>query len=62
MRELLKAPDAMALLQVKPTKFYAMQKAGLVIPVSLGPRCKRYDRRDIYALIQKLKSPVSPNP
>jgi len=58
---LLKAPEAMALLNVKPTKFYAMQKKGIVVPVSFGARCKRYDRADLLAVVEKLKRPTLPD-
>lgn len=58
---LLKAPEAMALLNVRPTKFYDLQKQGLVVPVSFGPRCKRYDRTDLLAVVEKLKRPALPN-
>ena len=58
---LLKAPEAMALLNVKPTKFYDLQKQGLVVAVSFGPRCKRYDRADLLAVVEKLKRPALPD-
>ncbi len=58
---LLKAPEAMALLNVRPTKFYDLQKQGLVVAVSFGPRCKRYDRADLLAVVEKLKRPALPD-
>ena len=58
---LLKAPEAMALLNVRPTKFYDLQKQGLVVAVSFGPRCKRYDRTDLLAVVEKLKRPALPD-
>lgn len=58
---LLKAPEAMALLNVKRTKFYELHKQGLVVAVSFGPRCKRYDRSDLLAVVEKLKRPALPD-
>ncbi len=60
MNALIRATEAIELMNVSRAKFYQLQASGVIVPVSFGPRCKRYDRADIAAVIDKLKRPAAP--